>query len=403
MDPKEDGQVALAPGTLLLEGDRIVGREPGVTRTADLGGPGFLVSPGFVDTHLHLPQFDSIGVAGLELLDWLTSVIFPAETRWADVAFARSMCERIGRQLVGVGTTAIAAYATSHTESTQVAIDTLGAMGFSGIVGQVLMDQFGPSELLVPADRAIAGCSSLAPKDRIDPAINPRFAVSCSMPLMKAAAQLARTAGWWLQTHLAETHAEIETVRRLHGAEYVAVYAEAGLLTNRTLLAHGVHLSDDDLSCLHAHRSVIAHCPTANRFLVAGSMNWDRTAASGIRVSLGTDVAGGPDRSMVRVARAMLENRVARRCLSGRDEPDSSGGSASRAWWQITRGNAETLGLRDIGHLAPGARADIVVIRPDLPAASAGDPLGPIVYAWDDRWIEAVLIAGRVFDPSVRT
>jgi len=383
IEPGDDGSLNLREGTLRIVGDRIVAVESGLTDHPDLGGPGYLISPGFVDAHLHLPQFDSIGVAGLELLDWLETVIFPAETRWAETAFARSMAERVGGQLLRAGTTSIAAYATSHAAAAQAAIEVLGGMGFSGHVGLVLMDQNGPTGLLVGRDEAMAGCRGLKGFGRIRPSINPRFAVACSMELMQAAAQLAKETGWRLQTHLAETVAEIEAVRRIHGAAYVDVYDRAGLLGPGSLMAHGVHLSDEDLNTLRARGSVVVHCPTANRFLRAGGMDWERTRASGVAVAVGSDVAGGPDRCMVKVAKGMLENA-------------GSSLTAGEAWWRITRGNALCLGMEDVGRLAVGSRSDILVLRPDLRLGATADPLAPIIYGWDDRWLEAAVLGGQV-------
>ncbi len=393
--PRSEGGIELGEGTIRIKGDRIVSIDARMTSRPDLGGPGYLISPGFVDAHLHLPQFDSIGVAGLELLDWLETVIFPAEARWGDTGFAREMSRRVGHQLLRAGTTSIAAYATSHAAATQAAADVLGGLGFSGHVGHVLMDQNGPSNLLVEADKAIADCRGLLAAGRVQPSINPRFAVACSMELMQAAAGLAGDTGWRIQTHLAETIAEIETVRRIYGMGYVETYDRAGLLRAGALFAHGIHLSADDRSRLEGRGCIIAHCPTANRFLRAGSMNWDATAASGVRVALGSDVAGGPDRCMVRVARGMLENSGGGTGPT-KTGPDRTGPTAmaGRAWWHITRGNAECLGVPDVGRLEVGARADILVLQPDLSLALA-DPLGTVIHGWDDRWLQAVIIGGR--------
>ncbi len=158
---------------------------------ADFGSPEHFVTPGFVDTHVHLPQFDSIGVDGLELMDWLAAAVFPAEAKWADESYAADMTRRVARQLLSFGTTTVAAYATSHHASTQAAIHGLAEAGLSGCVGQVLMDQNAPAELLVPASESLASARRLRARGRVEPAVTPRFAVSCSRELLEGAGKLA--------------------------------------------------------------------------------------------------------------------------------------------------------------------------------------------------------------------
>lgn len=381
--------VRLARGVIRVRGPRIAAVEEGADPgSADFGGPGCLVSPGFIDAHVHLPQFDSIGVEGLELLEWLDRVIFPAEARWADADYAGQMARRVARQLLSFGTTTVAAYATVHHGATQAAIEALAEAGLSGFVGQVLMDRGGPPELIRPHDQLIREAESLESRGRVEPAVTPRFAITCSDRLLSSAGELAARKGWLIQTHLAETIVECREVARLFdGLPYVEVYRRAGLLTPRAVLGHGVHLDDRDRAMVARAGSTIAHCPTANRFLRAGGMDLAAHRAAGIPVAVGSDVAGGPDRSMVRVARATMETA---RSL-GSVDPD-----ALTAWSMITRGNAWRLGLRrQAGVLRKTYRADVVLIRPDIDWASGPDPLGTLVWGWDDRWVERVWAGGR--------
>jgi guanine deaminase len=354
----------------------------------DLGGDGCLVSPGFVDTHLHLPQFDSIGRRGLELLDWLDTVIYPAEARWAAPDFAAQMTTRVARQLIARGTTAVAAFATVHHAATQAAIDALAEAGLSGCVGQVLMDREAPAELTRPADQLAREVPTLLARGRIQPSVAPRFALSCSDRLLAISGRLAAQTGWIVQTHLAETRRECAKVHELFGGlAYTDVYARAGLLSPRTLLAHGIWLDDADRREIAAAGAAVAHCPTANTFLGAGTMDRSAHVASGVRVTLGSDIAGGPDVSMVRVARAMLDAAA----TLGHPLP-----TAAAAWWQITSGNAAALGLPGGGAIARGSPADLLVIRPDLGWEGTDDALGVLLHAWDDRWLKATILQGRV-------
>lgn len=390
--------VRLAPGTVTITDGRISGvveGEPGAV--PDLGGEGCLIAPGFVDTHVHLPQFDSIGVAGLELLDWLDRVIFPAEARWADADFAGQMAGRVARELLSFGTTAVAAYATVHHRAAVAAMEALAGAGLKGVVGQVLMDRNAPPELIRPAEQLLREAAALTPMGTIAPAVTPRFAVSCSDELLRGAGTLAAATGSFIQTHLAETRRELATIAQLFGGlAYTEVYRRAGLLSGRCLLGHGIHLDGSDHAAITGAGATIAHCPTANRFLAAGTMDRSAALSRGVAVSLGSDVAGGPDRSMVRVARAMAEAAAA---LGQTPIP------AAECWWQITAGNAGALRLSGTGTIATGAAADLVIARPTLGPggvgrASAGT-LSAVLYGWDDRWIERTLVDGRiVFDSA---
>lgn len=388
--PSADG-VALTPGSLqvregVIERINTTDASPG----CDLGSADHVILPGFVDAHVHLPQFDSIGIDGLELLGWLDRVIFPAEARWADVGYASEMAGRVARRLLSFGTTGVGAYATAHPDSAQAALDQLASHGLCGHVGQVLMDQNAPPELCLGAAEALGSAANQRSRGRMRPAVTPRFAVSCTPALLRGAAELARGTGWFIQTHCAETPAECALVADIHeGRSYVDVYRQSGLLTPRTLLAHSIWLDHADRGVLAETGSVAVHCPTANRFLHAGVFDRTRARRQGVRMAIGSDVAGGPDRSMVRVARAMID--AAKQAGAGvADRP-----SAAECWWQITAGNAQALGLPDVGVLAPGMSADLVIARPDIPWTDSPDPLSTLLYAWDDRWIEHVLVRGR--------
>jgi len=362
---------------------------------ADFGGNGWFVCPGFVDAHLHVPQFDSIGAFGLELLDWLDRVIFPAETRWADADYAGAMGERVARELLSFGTTAVGAYGTVHAEGTAAAMRALASHGIAGVMGQSLMDRNAPHELTRPANELLEEAASAKRVGRLAPAITPRFAVSCTDELLKGAGMIASRTGQAVQTHIAETERECELIAELFDdLPYAEVYGRAGLLGERTILAHGIRLSGAERALIAQHRSVVAHCPTANLFLRAGEMDRAGHARAGVRLALGSDVAGGPDRSMVRVARAMLETAI----RMGAEPPP-----AAAAWWQITGGNADALARPELARLAAGKDADLVVVRPTIRWHDAPDPLARLLWGWDDRWIERVIVAGKPIEPLAGT
>ena len=389
------GKLRLARGVLTTANHRIetVRELPGdaAMPTVDYGGEGSVILPGFVDTHLHLPQWDSIGAEGLTLLDWLDRVIFPAEARWQDPDFAGDMATRAAAELRSFGTTAIAAYGTVHHAGTTAAMRAGAEAGLRAAVGQVMMDRGAPGELVRPAKQLLEEARAMQSIDwpgRVEHAVSPRFAISCTPELLAGAGKLLQESGAIVQTHISEMQPECERVREMFGgARYAEVYRDTGLLGPRSVLGHGVWLDDVERTILRDANAVIAHCPSANLFLDSGMLDLEATKAAGVRVSLGSDVAAGSDRSMPRVARWMIETARAR----GAATPPT----ADQAWWTITAGNADALGWRDSGRLTPGAWADLVIATPTRAWSEGTDrALAHLLYAWDERWIDHVMLAG---------
>jgi len=373
------GRCKIAPGMIRVEDERIAEVILGpCCERADYGGPDYLVSPGFVDTHLHLPQFDMIGAHGLPLLKWLSDVTFRAEAKWADAAYAAAMVRRTITQCFSFGTTAICAYGSVHHEATAAALRVASDAGMRGVIGQVLMDRQAPDLLCRPAAQLIDETASLL--DRFPPtapmaaAVTPRFAVTCSPNLLADAGRLAGETDAVVQTHLAETIPECQLVGELFdGLSYTEVYDQAGLLGPRCFLGHGIHLSPGDRQRIFRRQATIAHCPTANSFLRSGTMPRHMLVNDSVSITLGSDIGAGYERSMVRVGRAMIEAAA----LLGDAYPD-----AATAWYTITMGNANHLGWYDIGRIAPGASADLVLIKPDIPwLDQIVDPLSQLMFA----------------------
>ncbi|MEM6691075.1 MAG: amidohydrolase family protein [Planctomycetota bacterium] len=364
-----------------------------VTPSADFGGPGCLITPGMIDAHLHLPQFPIIGAFGLPLLDWLRQHTFPAEMKWHDVDYARGVTQAAVEDLLRVGTVGIAAYATVHHEGTKAAMQVVDQAGMFGVVGQVLMDQNGPAGLLREIgsliDNASSLCQDFEANDFVRHAITPRFAITCSMELMQQAAKIAKSFNSHVQTHLSENTDECKEVERLFGMTYVDVYDQAGLLGPRSLLGHGIHLDGKDCQRLSERSSIIAHCPTANRFLNSGSMNAATLHQHQVSIALGSDIGAGYERSMVRVAREAVLNAM-----------QVAGGALScdQMWYHITAGNAAKIGHPHCARIAESCPANLVIWQPSIewmihPTNEPTDRrLDTLMFNWDDRWWRRTLL-----------
>lgn len=387
--------VRLSPGWLGVEDGHIAevveGELPG---GCEMGGEGFVVLPGLIDAHVHLSQFGIIGAHGLGLMDWLERVTYPAELAWADSKIAQAQAEAAIDRMLGCGTTGFAAYTTVHRSGAEAAIEAARSAGVRAHIGQVLMDHGAPAGLCRPAEQLIDESAALLeaypPGERVSAAVTPRFAPTCSAELLAAAGRLAAEHGALIQTHLAETQQECEQVRGLFGCDsYTDVYQEAGLVTDRSVFGHGIYIEDDALSVLAGAGAAIAHCPTANRFLMSGRLNRKRALGAGVGVALGNDIGAGYEVSMVRVAREMVLTAA---------EVSGTVVTAAEAWHAVTAGNASALGWPDGGRIEAGCPGDLVVVEPavGLGAGLANDPLSAMLFGWDDRWVQATLLRGRV-------
>ena len=381
------------PGWLAIEDQRIVEMgqgQPPRTATDVVGGVSpdrTLICPGFIDAHLHLPQIDSIGCDGMELLDWLDRVIYPAEMRWADEAAIAGQVASAYQRLLRSGTLGYAAFLTSHFHGYVHVVRTGYGLPLRAIVGQSLMDRNAPPELLNQPLTRIAASE----RARVTSSVNPRYAVSCSDALLEIARQ--RAAGnTIIHTHLAENQRECELVRQLfpNDPNYTSVYDRHGLLTDRTLLAHCLHLNDDEWRLIAQRRSVVVHCPSANTFLKSGVFDLNAIRAHDVRLALGSDIAAGPDLAMPRVARAMIEVAKMRSMTIDRNAHIPT---PAEAWNLITRGNADALGWTDAGRLEMGAAADLLVLQ--LPFDVDEHLIGRLIYTWRDDYIALRIVAGR--------
>ena len=320
---------------------------------------GRLVLPGFIDTHVHMPQLDVIASYGTELLDWLNNYTFPAETRFADPERSRAGAELFADALLANGTTSAVVFATAHKVSAEALFDSAQRRGMRVITGKVLQDRHSPDGLRDDVVQAERDCIDLIQRwhgrDRLAYAVTVRFAPTSSPEqLAMAGALCAADASLYMQTHVAENRDEVRWVRELfpNARSYLGVYADAGLLHPRSVLAHGIWLDDADRAALRASGAQIAHSPSSNLFLGSGLFDWRAMNAANARVSLATDVGGGTSLSMIRT-------------MADAYKVQALAGQRLTAWVALhaaTRGAAHALQLgAEIGGFEPGQTADVCV------------------------------------------
>ena len=294
---------------LLIERGRIVAVQPGEPGPdwVRVDHRGRLVMPGFIDTHVHSAQIDVIGSWGTQLIDWLHTHTFPAETRMADAAHAARISALFLDALLARGTTAACVFPTVHAVSAEALFQAAQARGMRLITGKVLMDRHAPPELCDDVEGAERDCLALIERwhgqGRLAYAVTPRFAPTSSpAQLAMAGRLLAHVPGLYQQTHVAENPQEVRWVAELfpQARSYLDVYARHGLVHERSIFAHGIWLDAADRRLLHERGAQIAFCPSSNLFLGSGLFDWEAARQAGVAVSLASDVGGGTSLSMRR-------------------------------------------------------------------------------------------------------
>jgi guanine deaminase len=340
-----------------------------------------VIMPGMVDLHAHLPQLPSAGLgAGLDLLTWLERYIFPLERQF-DEAAAESLAPAAYRALAAAGTTTAVLYGAVYEPSLDTCFRAAEEHGIRAVIGKVMMDRLRydsrveDSEVLELSLRQTADLIDRwhgRDEGRLQYAVTPRFAVSCSMEMLRQSAALAAATGAYWQTHLSEDRTEIEEVRRLFpdSTDYTDVYDRAGGLGPRSIVAHAIHLAEREIRRLSETGTRIAHCPSSNLFLASGAMALARYLEAGLVIGLGSDVAGGPDLSLFSVMRAGGYTQSGLRTMLGETRPSLG----PLDWLRMASlEGARALGLEDrIGSLEVAKEADFICVDARLPAPIAG-------------------------------
>lgn len=415
LQPQSPDQTIITPGAAIAIDDN--GRIASVAKASapagaagGVGGEGCWIIPGFIDAHLHLPQWDKRGIDGLSIADWQQRVGFPAEQRLADAKVARALAEACVGGLLAHGTTTVCAFGSAFPQEVDASFEVFARRGIRAIYGLTLSDSGVPADMLRDADEALDQSRALASKwhnkenGRLRYAFSPRSSIHCSDDLMRGAVALADLLKCHLQTHVADSTEELAEVHQRHPEHFdeLELFVELGLLTPHTLLVHGAFLDQHQREDLAKTGTSLVHCPTANLFRVSGLSDTLALRASKIGVALGSSIGGGFDPFMPRIAVEAMQTAKAIRVHS---VPRRSGATLapSEAWWMLTAGGAAALGLGEqVGTLAPGYAADCLVVRPekwiaDLPAEQQASAL---LYTLTPGQIEHVFVAGKRVGPN---
>jgi len=356
----EDGMLVIEDGRVLAAGNRR-DIEPTLTKsTKIIDHSGSLLVPGFIDTHIHFPQLDMIASFGEQLLDWLEKYTFPEEAKFLDPAHAEECAQFFLNELLRNGTTTALVYGTVHKESCDALFSEAYKRGMRIVAGKALMDRNVPDSVRDTALSSDADNRELIKKwhgkGRLGYAVTPRFAPACSDEQLTLAGKLLEEIpDLLMHTHLSENVSEINWVNELYpdSKGYLDAYAKFGLLTNRSVFAHCVHLENEEYQRMAEADAAISFCPTSNLFLGSGLFHLKEAEKYGLKVGLGTDVGAGTSFSLLQTM-----NEAYKVCHLKGDKL-----TPYKSFYLATLGGAKALNMSDkVGNFCTGKEADFLVL-----------------------------------------
>ena len=319
-----------------------------------------LITPGFIDNHIHYPQTEMIASYGEKLLQWLDKYTYPTETQFADEEYASTIAERFLTELLRAGTTTALVFGTVYKASVDAFFKACEIKNLRMICGKVMMDRNAPEALCDTVESSYADSKALIEKwhnrGRLRYAVTPRFAgTSSEQQLLKAGQLLQEHPDVYMHSHIAENTDEVGWIKELHPQRknYLDTYDHAGLLGRRSILAHCIHLEDDEWQRMGATKTGAAFCPTSNLFLGSGLFPFSKACAHHVNIGLATDIGAGTSFSMLQT----LNEAYKVLQLQGEQL------SPLKGFYLATLGGATTLDLQDvIGNFATGKEADFIVL-----------------------------------------
>ncbi len=271
-----------------------------------------LIMPSFADMHMHAPQYPMLGMGmDLPLLDWLNTYTFNTEAAFKDEDFARETYRALAAEMIANGTTRVCAFSSLHRKATLILMDEFEKAGLTGFVGKVNMDRNSGDVLTETTEESMRETLTWlneAHFDHIKPVLTPRFTPTCTNELMAFLGKLAAERDLPVQSHLSENTSEIAWAKELHPdcAQYWESYAKYGLFNDKTVMAHCVHSDERERQAMKDNGVWVAHCPDSNVNLISGTAPVRKMMNEGVRVVLGSDIAGGAQLAMYRVVAAAI-------------------------------------------------------------------------------------------------
>lgn len=365
-----------------------------------IGDGSELILQSFSDMHLHAPQYPMLGMGmDMPLIDWLNTYTFPTEANFADNDLAREIYHKLALELAANGTTRVCMFSSMHREATEILMDELERAGITGYVGKVNMDRNGGENLQEETDESISETLKWLDEchyAHIKPIITPRFTPSCTNELMEALGNIASERNLPIQSHLSENLSEIDWVRSLHPdcQQYWETYAKYGMWNDRTVMAHCVWSDDRERQAIKDSGIWVAHCACSNQNLISGYAPVRKMVSEGIKVALGSDIAGGDHLSMLEVIADTIRASKARRIM---DDFNTDFLTVSEGYYLGTSAAAEFFGEKP--GFAPGNPFHAVVLAdnelPSVRELTAQERFERCIYLRQPNAIRSVWSCGK--------
>lgn len=386
----EDGAIAVKDGKILSIGKARDMRRMPAKQT--INATGKVIIPGLINTHTHVPMVLFRGISDdLDLNDWLTKYIFPAEAKNVDEAFVRAGTRLGLAEMVRGGTTT---YCDMYYFEDAIADETKRA-GVRGVLGETIIDFPVPDNKSWEAGLAYTErfINKWKNDPLIVPAVAPHAPYTVSREHLLQARDLSNRLKAPLVIHLAEANTETEFIQQKHqGQRPIEFVEKIGFFNDRTIAAHVIQANDAELDLLKKHDVGIGHCPQSNMKLAAGTAPIPAMLRKGMRVGLGTD--GAASNNDLNLWEEIDTAAKLHKLVSG----DPKTLSAAEAFAMATIGGARALHMEDlIGSIESGKRADIVIVdMDDLNQTPMFNVYSHLVYATKANDVRSVVINGKV-------
>lgn len=348
---------------------------------------GQYILPGFVDLHVHAPQWAQSGTAlDRPLHDWLHTYTFPLEAKFSNLDFATNVYEGLVHSLLSNGTTTALYFATVHKEASLLLAEICAKKGQRGLVGKVVMDDpeqnpdyyrdFDTKTALQDTEEFILAVKELGKdvKQGVYPVVTPRFIPSCTDEALKGLGELAEKYDTHIQSHCSESDWEHQYVYERYGKNDAYALHQFGLLGDKSVMAHCNFLSDQDADLFAKTGTAIGHCPLSNAYFANSVIPIKRFKALGVDIGLGTDISGGPSPSIYDNAKqAVISSRMLEDGVNADLPAEERGVPNSRltlieAFYYATAGGGESLSL-PIGRIEENFAWDVQIIDTKVPTA----------------------------------
>ena len=364
-----------------------------------------IIIPGLYDLHLHAPQFPYRGLGlDMQLMEWLDTYAFPTEARFSDLEFAEKYYDRFVQEMAKNGTCRAVIFSSIHSESTKLLMNKMEQYGVGGFVGKINMDMLCPDYLNEGTDKSLEDTERwiLETKDKYDlvkPCITPRFIPTCSSGLLQGLGKLANKYNLATHSHISEDIDEMKIVHDRYPEldSDGEVYDKFGLLTNRTVMAHCIYPTANEMDLLKIRGVTTAHCPQSNGNVAAGIPPIRKMLNKGINIGLGSDISGGYSLCIFRaMSEAVYLSKL--KWLESKKKDDFL--SVAEVFYMATKAGGKLFG--NVGSFEKGYIFDALVLDDsnfyvDQENLTIEERLERIIHLGDDRNIVQRYVSGKKY------